>query len=41
MLSVLGLDQWQPVVTVISSAVGGLCAMLARANLAADGGDES
>ena len=32
-LSVLGLAAWQPVVTVVSSAVGGLCALLARANL--------
>ena len=35
-LSVLGLDAWQPVVTIVSSAVGGLCAVLARANLSAE-----
>ena len=38
-LTVLGLDAWQPVVTVVSSAITGLCAILARANLDADPGE--
>ena len=32
-LSVLGQTQWQPVVAVVGSSVGGLIATLARANL--------
>lgn len=38
-LSVLGLDVWQPVVSVVSSATLGLCTVLARANLSAPEGD--
>ncbi len=37
-LQVLGLTEWQPVIAVVSSAVGGLCAMLARANLTTEEG---
>ena len=35
-LTVLGLDQWQPIVTAVSGAVALVSSMLARANLTGD-----